>query len=94
MIPIEDLADVTLAIEDTDEDDEGSECDEDDEDDEDNEDNEDDEDDDDDKVIKVREVRVAKGVMAGDVSPVAMFCVLKNISKNIDVKGRGRGKYT
>ena len=24
-------------------------------------------------MIKVREVRIAKGVMAGDVSPVAMF---------------------
>ena len=44
--------------------------------------------------MKYKEVRIAKGVMAGDVSPVAMFCVLENISKNIDVKGRGRGKYT
>ena len=25
------------------------------------------------QVIKVREIRIVKGVMAGDVSPVAMF---------------------
>ena len=45
MIPIEDLTDVTLAIQDTDKDDEGDEDDEDDEDIEDDEDGEDDEDD-------------------------------------------------
>ena len=42
MIPIEDLTDVTLAIQDTDKDDEGDEDDEDDEDVEDDEDDEDD----------------------------------------------------